>query len=83
MIYVYCPQCGDEIEMRVFEDSDGDHTVPYGIRRWNEAEISAQKCKCELTFKQIRGLEVCALEKWEEDVRYGYDPDNYSDREDY
>ena len=68
---VPCPRCETEIEVRIYQDSDGDHTIPYGVRTWWDGEIIEQPCACELTAVEYDAVIEAAI-----DAARDYDPAN-------
>jgi hypothetical protein len=57
-----CPKCEAPMEWRIFEDGDGDPSVPGGSRSWTDAECIKTNCACELTEEEYDALRFKVIE---------------------
>lgn len=66
-----CPNaetCDGTLTFRVYQDSDGDPSIPYGTRTWTDAECDAQTCACEFdetTWNRLIADAIEADRNWE------------------
>lgn len=70
-----CPNaeaCNGELTFRIYQDSDGDPGVPWGVRSWTDAECTEQTCACELAPAMWDRLTHDAIEASENQEPYGY-----------
>jgi hypothetical protein len=65
-----CPNaetCDGVLTFRVYRDSDGDPSIPYGTRTWTDAEYMGSTCSCDFDPKTWDQLTIEAIEASETD----------------
>lgn len=65
MIEFDCPNyetCGGFLKFRLYQDSDGDASLPWTVGHWTEAEYMGATCACDFTPEELEKMTKDAID---------------------